>query len=64
MENIDQFGRKRDCHFCITGTKKIFCSVLKDFYNSEKDCQNLCGDCPFFKTDSEFWEGWKNRKGI
>ena len=35
MDNKDQFGRRRDCHFCLTGTKKVICTVLKDFYNSE-----------------------------
>ena len=64
MDNKDQFGRRRDCHFCLTGTKKVICTVLKDFYNSEKDSLNLCGDCPFYKTDEDFWEGWKIKKEV
>ena len=29
MDNKDQFGRRRDCHFCLTGTKKVICTVRK-----------------------------------
>lgn len=64
MNNRDVLGRRRDCHFCVNGTKKAFCAILKDFYNAEEDRENLCGECPFFKTDADFFAGWENRKGI
>lgn len=64
MENKDELGRRRDCHFCVTGSRKIFCSVLKEFYNIDKDGFDLCGKCPFYKTDKEFLEGWSKRKPI
>lgn len=61
MELRDNLGRRTDCHFCTNGRSKIKCSVLKDFYNIEDDPENLCGECPFFKTEADFWAGWRKR---
>ncbi len=49
----DLRGRRRDCHFCIVHNKNYMCTALEKFYNSE-DKTDLCGKCPFFKTDEEF----------
>lgn len=56
-------GRKTDCHFCSVRNAKATCHVLKDFYNADKPdmADNLCGGCPFYKTDEEFWAGFKKR---
>lgn len=64
MTNRDELGRRRDCHFCVSGTRKVFCVILKDFYNAEAERDNLCGECPFFKTDADFFAGWSSRRGL
>ncbi len=62
--NKDLRGRRLDCHFCTTRKNTVVCSVLKEFYNADKfEDDNLCGDCPFFKTEKEFWDGWKKGRG-
>lgn len=62
MEYRDELGRRRNCHFCTTGTRRVSCSALRDFYNRENSEKNLCGECPFFKTEAEFWAGWRKRR--
>ena len=62
MEMKDNLGRRRDCHFCTNGTRKVSCSVLKDFYNIENDLTDQCGECPFFKTEEQFRAGWSKRR--
>ncbi len=57
----DKRGRIRECHFCISKNKNYVCTALEKFYNFE-DKENMCGNCPFFKTDEEFMKGW--RKGM
>ncbi len=53
---------RTDCHFCSVKKSRISCMVLKDFYNAENPDKkdDLCGNCPFFKTEKEFWDGWRN----
>ena len=46
---------KKNCHFFIEG-KYPSCKALKALYNTSD-----CGECPFFKTKEQFWEGWKHR---
>lgn len=63
-ENIikDAQGRRLDCHFCTRRSKGLSCTVLKDFYNAGNDNKDeLCGECPFFKTEDDFWKGWNKR---
>ncbi len=57
----DKRGRLRECHFCVSKYKNYVCTALEKFYNFE-DKTNMCGNCPFFKTDEEFLKGW--RKGM
>lgn len=61
MKQTDELGRRLDCHFCNMGKIKTVCTILKDFYNRENSSSDLCGDCPFFKTEDEFWSGWQKR---
>lgn len=60
MTMKDDMGRRRDCHFCMERGTKITCTALEEFYN-ETDKTDLCGKCPFFKTETEFWDGWRRR---
>lgn len=53
----DKRGRLRECHFCVSRYKNYVCTALEKFYNFE-DKENMCGNCPFFKTDEEFLKGW------
>lgn len=55
---------RTECHFCSVKKSSIVCMALTDFYNAEKPEKerDLCGGCPFFKTEREFWDGWKRRK--
>ena len=59
-KQVDECGRRTDCHFYLNNGHKTVCTALRDFYNAE-DLTDMCKDCPFFKTDDEFWEGWNRR---
>lgn len=63
MINVDYLGRYTDCHFCSVRAKGTSCIVLKDFYNAENPdkAEKLCEGCPFYKTDEEFWKGFRSR---
>ena len=56
---FDEYGRITNCHFFhIKGTSKV-CTALCDFYNADNiDIDRLCENCPFFKTDAEFWDDY------
>lgn len=61
MEKVkDEMGIRRDCHFCMQRGTRVTCTALEEFYN-ETDKTDLCGKCPFYKTDKEFWDGWRRR---
>lgn len=53
----DKRGRIRECHFCECRHKNYYCNALENFYNAQ-DKNDMCGRCPFFKTDEEFMKGW------
>lgn len=53
MENYTyNFITNKDCYF----ENKNECSALTDFYNFPN--KNACENCPFFKTEKEFWKGY------
>lgn len=53
-------GGRTDCHFYHNNGKKPSCQALREFYN-EEDKNNICGKCPFFKTDEEYIRGRERR---
>lgn len=57
----DEEGRITDCHFFKPGGRRPTCTALVDFYNAA-NLKDQCGECPFYKTDAEFDEGWKRRR--
>lgn len=62
--HVDLMGRKLDCHFCAQRKNTLICSVLKEFYNADNPRNgDLCGECPFFKTEEEFWDGFRKGRG-
>ena len=58
----DNAGRNIDCHFLDEKRKRYRCTILIDFYNAS-NIFDICGKCPFYKTDEEFIKGWRNRGG-
>lgn len=61
-EECDFHGRKIECHF-FSFRREPTCTVLRDFYNADKPemSHRLCENCPFYKTNEEFREGFKRR---
>ncbi len=57
--NLDEFGRRTDCHFYAVKGKKTTCGALREFYAADKDINDQCRGCVFFKTDDEFEYGMK-----
>lgn len=53
-------GGREDCHFYKQKGKKPSCQALREFYN-EEDKNDICGKCPFFKTDEEYIKGRERR---
>lgn len=53
-------GGREDCHFYKHNGKKPSCQALREFYNVA-DTNNICGKCPFFKTDEEYIKGRERR---
>ena len=60
---LDELGRRTACHFYTISGKKTLCSALKDFYAADKDKNDQCRGCVFFKTDEEF-ECGMNRRAV
>lgn len=57
----NEHGIITNCHFCKTRGKTQVCNALDDFYNADSgDTSNLCGKCPFFKTERQFWDDFHN----
>lgn len=52
--NTDKQGRNFDCFFLQERGGILICAALKDFYNADKDPNNLCENCPFFKILRSF----------
>ena len=53
----DERGIITNCHFCVGKGRGRVCNALDDFYNADKgEFNRLCANCPFFKTDREFWD--------
>lgn len=57
---VDYADLKTDCHFYENRKGKHRCAALCDFYAADKPGQ-MCGNCPFFKTDEEFEQQWGRR---
>ena len=53
-------GGRTDCHFYKDNGKRPSCQALRKFYN-EDDPSDICGKCPFFKTDEEYINGRERR---
>lgn len=53
-------GGRDDCHFYKSHNDKASCQALRDFYNAN-DPEDICGKCPFFKTDEEYIKGRERR---
>lgn len=58
--NKDKAGYAVDCHFLKKRGESKECQCLVDFYNSS-DISDMCGICPFFKTEAEFKDGFMKR---
>ncbi len=57
LPEYDSCGRRTTCYFYKNVNGNPNCRALTDFYNVENE-KNQCGNCPFYKTEKEFKEGW------
>lgn len=57
IDVTDSCGRRTNCYFYKITNGNVSCRALTDFYNVE-NINNQCGNCPFFKTETEFKSKW------